>query len=121
MKLQKLTDSFSVCKVSDGSQIDWKSDFIFVGKTDEEFSLVMPTHNVPKNTLECEHHWRSFRIKGVLDFSLVGILSKISQELAAQEISIFAISTFNTDYIFVREKDWKKAITTLSEAGYQFQ
>ena len=63
--------------------------------------------------------WKAFRIQGVLDFSLIGILSKISSVLAENEIGIFAISTFNTDYILTKEENFGRAIEVLSKAGYQ--
>ena len=78
-------------------------------KTDEEKSLVCLTEDVPDNTIEREDGWKAFRIEGILDFSLIGILSQISALLAENEIGIFAISTYNTDYILVKEKNYLKA------------
>ena len=62
--------------------------------------------------------WRGFRIQGVLDFSLTGILSKLSAILAENGVGIFAISTFNTDYILVKAENFDKALKVLSDAGY---
>jgi len=118
MKLNILNESFSVCKVTDYSKIDLSHNFIFTAKTDEEYSLVCPTSLVPDNTLKVEDGWRGMRIVGVLDFSLIGILSKIAGILANNNISIFAISTYNTDYIFVKKGDFKKAILVLEKEGY---
>ena len=73
---------------------------------------------VPGNTIERNDGWRAFRIEGVLDFSLIGILSKISTCLAENGIGIFAISTFNTDYVLTKENDFSKAIEVLELAGY---
>ena len=84
----------------------------------EEKSLVCPISLVPGNTIEREDDWRAFRIEGVLDFSLIGILSKISSLLAANKIGIFAISTFNTDYILTKKEDFDKAIDVLKAEGY---
>ena len=84
----------------------------------EEKSLVCPISLVPGNTIEREDGWRAFRIEGVLDFSLIGILSKISSLLAANKIGIFAISTFNTDYILTKKEDFDKAIDVLKAEGY---
>lgn len=119
MQLKKIKDSFSVCQVENLSEIDWNSEFCFVGKTDEEISLVCPTENVPPRVLRREDGWNAFRIGGVLDFSLVGILSEIAALLAAQKISIFAVSTYNTDYVLTRSGDYKKALDLLQKAGYQ--
>ena len=63
------------------------------------YPLVCMTEHVPDNVTERDDGWKAFRIEGVLDFSLIGILSKISALLAENEIGIFAISTYNTDYI----------------------
>lgn len=72
----------------------------------------------PENTTEREEGWLGFRIQGVLDFSLVGILSKLSGILADNGIGIFAVSTYNTDYVLVKEENYKKALTVLVSAGY---
>ena len=119
MEIKALADLFSVCKVEDATQIDLSKDFCFTAKTDEEISLVCPTKNVPAVTSARDDGWRGFRIQGTLDFSLIGILAKISAILAEQKIGIFAISTYNTDYIFVKEENFTKALKSLSEHGYK--
>ncbi len=121
MELKIIKHTLSVCKVSGVSDIDLAADFYFVGKTDEELSLVCRTEDVPENTLEREDGWRAFRIQGVLDFSLIGILSKISGILAEHEIGIFAVSTYNTDYILVKEENFEEALRVLSLEGYVIQ
>ena len=95
------------------------ADFYFVGKTDEEVSLVCRTEDTPAMTVERDDGWRGFRIQGVLDFSLIGILSKLSGILAEHEIGIFAISTYNTDYILVKEKNFARALSVLAAEGYR--
>ena len=70
-----------------------------------------------QNTTARDDGWRGFRIQGVLDFSLIGILSKISGILADNTIGIFAVSTFNTDYILVKAENFDKAMTVLANAG----
>lgn len=120
MKLKELEGNFTVCKAASVEQLDLNKAFYFVGKTDEELSLVCKTEDVPKGTTDREDGWRGFRIEGVLDFSLVGILSKLSGILAENGIGIFAVSTFNTDYIFVKEEDFAKAQEALTAAGYRF-
>ena len=118
MQLKVIDIEFSVCKVKDYSGIDLNQEYVFTGATDEEKSLVCPVSLVPNNTIEREDGWRAFRIEGVLDFSLIGILSKISSLLAANKIGIFAISTFNTDYILTKKEDFDKAIDVLKAEGY---
>lgn len=119
MQIRKLNDNFSICKLKDFSQVDWSSDFCFAGKTDEEFSWVGPTENVPANVLVQDDGWKAFRIEGVLDFSLVGILAKISTLLAENGISIFAVSTYNTDYVLVKAEKFEAALIFLSETGWE--
>ena len=119
MEIKALSDLFSVCKVEYVKQIDLSKDFCFTAKTDEEISLVCPTKNVPAVTSARDDGWRGFRIQGTLDFSLIGILAKISAILAEQRIGIFVISTYNTDYIFVKEENFAKALKSLAEHGYK--
>ena len=119
MNIQKINDAFSICKVTDYSQVDFTDDYCFIGKTDEEYSLVCKTDSVPNNVICCDNGWKAFRIKGELDFFLVGVLSRISVLMADNCISIFAVSTYNTDYFFIRQKDYSKAIHLLSVNGYE--
>lgn len=121
MKLRIIDTEFSVCKVEDYSEIELSHPFVFTGATDEEKSLVCPTALVPSNTTEREDGWKAFRIEGVLDFSLIGILSKISTLLAENGIGIFAISTFNTDYVLTKTKDFERAIKALESVGYEIE
>ena len=97
MEIKRIDYDFSVCKVEDYSLAKLDSEYCFIGKTDEENSLVCITAQVPPNVTERDDGWKAFRIQGILDFSLIGILSGISGILADYKIGIFAISTFNTD------------------------
>lgn len=119
MRIKVLTVTLAVCKVEDYSQVDLDREFVFTGKTDEENSLVCPENMIPGNAYAVDRGWRGLRIEGVLDFSLIGILSKISGILAANDIGIFAISTFNTDYILTKSENLDKAIKALSDEGYE--
>ena len=119
MKIKVLKETFAICKVEDYSQVDLNGEFVFTGRTDEENSLVCPEEMVPGNASAVDRGWRGFRIEGVLDFSLIGILSKISGILADNGIGIFAISTFNTDYILTRSENLDKAVKALAEEGYE--
>lgn len=116
--IESLPYDFSVCKVEDYSQVDLAALFTFPQRTDEENSLVCLTENVPVNTTEREDEWNAFRIKGTLDFSLIGILSGIAAVLAEKTIGIFAISTYNTDYILVKKADFRRTIDVLKQKGY---
>ena len=119
MTLEKLPYELTVCKLKDASSLDMSKDLYFVGKTDEEVSLVCRTEDVPDNTIVQDDGWRGFRIAGTLDFSLVGILSGISSVLAENKIGIFAVSTFNTDYVLVKKGNFEHALAVLTAAGYE--
>ncbi len=118
MEIKILDHDFSVCKVTNYSCVNFESEYCFIGKTDEENSLICFTNDVPVNSTERDDGWKAFRIQGILDFSLIGILSKISTLLAENKIRIFAISTYNTDYILTKKENYDKAIDVLLKAGY---
>ena len=118
MKIEKIDHDFSICKVKDYSQVNFEREYVFIGRTDEENSLVCITEDVPDNVTERGDGWKAFRIQGTLDFSLVGILSEISTLLAENEIGIFALSTYNTDYILTKSGNYDKALRVLADAGY---
>ena len=118
MEIQILAQPFSVCKISEIAHVQLEQAFTFLSRTDEELSLVCETRNAPLATLAREDGWRGFRICGVLDFSMVGVLAAISSLLAESGISIFAISTYNTDYIFTKEPSLARAVELLTQAGY---
>ena len=80
--------------------------------------MVCKTEDAPNNTIERDDGWKGFRIEGVLDFSLIGILSKISEILADNNIGIFAISTYNTDYVLVKQENYERALDVLKKSGY---
>ena len=118
MKLSVLPQAFTVCQIKDVASVDFTREFVFLSKTDEELSLVCETAFAPQNTLAREDGWRGFRVCGVLDFSLVGILAELSDILAKVGISIFAVSTYNTDYVFTKTDVFERAIAALGEKGY---
>ena len=119
MELRRLNCDLTVCKVAEVGDIDLSGSLFFIGKTDEEISLVCRTEDTPSHTTERDDGWKGFRIQGVLDFSLIGILSKLSSILAENNIGIFAVSTYNTDYILVKSENFPKALSVLSDAGYE--
>lgn len=118
MTLQTLSYELTVCKVGATVDIDFGKDFYFVAKTEEEFSLVCKTEDTPARTIAREDGWRGFYIQGELDFSLIGILAKLCEILAKHHISIFAVSTYNTDYILVQKENFNTAMAVLAAAGY---
>ena len=119
MKIEKIDDEFSICKVEDYSQVNLNSKYCFIGITEEEKSLVCPAREIPGNVTERDDGWKAFRIQGILDFSLVGILSNLTAVLAENNIGIFAVSTYNTDYILTKKENYDRALELLSSCGYE--
>ena len=118
MEIKKIDHNFSVCQVEDYSLVNLNSEYSFIGKTDEEKSLVCITDEVPANVIQRDDGWKAFRIQGVLDFSLIGILAKIAAALADNGISIFAVATYNTDYVLMKRENYQKALDVLKALGY---
>ena len=119
MKLRVFDTPLSVCKLRDANDIDFAHELTFVGITDREISLACPTHAVPENTLAREDGWRAFRIEGQLDFSLIGILARISNVLADAGVGLFAVSTYDTDYILVKAENLEHGLAALAASGYE--
>jgi hypothetical protein len=92
--------------------------FASVTRTAHELSLVCAESAVPQG-IQCEPGWRIFKIEGPLDFALTGILASVAQPLAEAGISIFTISTYDTDYVMVQERDVEKAAHALAAAGHR--
>ena len=119
MEIKKIRSDFSVCKVTDYSLVNLNAAYVFTGKTDGEKSLVCTTSDVPPNVLQRDDGWKAFRIQSVLDFSLIGILARIAGILADHGIPIFAISTYDTDYILVKQDHFQRASDALERSGYK--
>jgi uncharacterized protein len=120
MILELLDKDYTVYKLSVKEEIDSKiigNDFISITKTEDEISIVTVSGAI-KYFEKKEENWKLFKISGILDFNLIGIISKISAILAAQEISIFVMSTYNTDYIMVKKDNLEKTIKVLEQNEY---
>lgn len=118
MELERIAHAFSVCRVREIRAEDLEGEFCFAARTDDELSLVCLSSRVPEDAVAREDGWRALRIRGVLDFSLVGVLAPIANILARNRIGIFAVSTYNTDYILVKEAAFERALALLGENGY---
>lgn len=119
MTIESIDLDFTVCKVKEYDSACFDSEFSFACKTDVENSLVCPTADVPRDTVAREDGWRMFRVAGTLDFSLVGILSRISSVLADNGIGIFAVSTYDTDYVLTKKENMPSALNALRENGFE--
>lgn len=118
MRIECIPGEFAICKVVSWDDIDLDGGFLFVGKTDAELSVVCDAEHVPQRTTACDAGWRAFRFAGQLDFSLTGILARASAVLADAKVGIFAVSTYDTDYILVKAGNWERALAALAQAGY---
>jgi hypothetical protein len=122
LTLKVLTGKYAVVKLAPDEPVpQWAAfgDFTSITRTAEELSVVCPQNHLPEEA-ETERDWRIIKIEEILDFSLVGILAALSSILAEAGISIFAISTFTTDYLLVKNTALEKAIRVLETAGYVF-
>ena len=118
--LEVLPERFGICRFGPNVSIpDWAltSHFYSITQTQEEVSIVCHEGVIPQEILY-EKGWRGLKVQGPIDFSETGILSALAQPLARENVSIFALSTYDTDYLFVREKDLSKTIETLSQEGF---
>lgn len=120
MNLKLIDCNFSVCKINFTAEIPYQDPFVFVGKTNGELSLVCSTASVPDTCIVREDGWRGFRVDGSLEFSLIGILSKITGILAENQISVFVVSTFDTDYVLLKTEQLERAKECLENSGYRF-
>lgn len=118
MELRVIDGDFSICKVREAGPEMYALPFCFIGKTDEELSIVCPTGDVPAETLERNDGWRMFGVTGQMDFSLTGVLAGLSRVLADAGVGIFAVSTYNTDYILVKANQFDHAVGALRKASY---
>ncbi|MDN3651248.1 ACT domain-containing protein [Thalassotalea ponticola] len=119
--LQVLSHTFTIHSFTPETAIPtqvFAEPVFFVGKTQDELSVVVPD-TLSLDSLEAEPNWRALEVLGPLGFSLTGILSEISAVLAAEKISIFAISTFDTDYILVKNDTLERAAQALRRAEYK--
>jgi len=118
MELQKIECEFSVCKIGCIEQVDFSRGYVFLHKTPDEVSLVCESAYVPPDCIAVEAGWRALMVSGVLDFSLVGIIAGISRLLTDAGISIFVVSTYNTDYVLLKDLDFDKGVQVLISGGY---
>ena len=121
LSLQILPDRMAVCRFEPTASLpDWidVSGFCSITRSEEELTIVCRETRLAPGTT-CESGWRCFRVQGVLDFSEIGIIFSITQPLAKSGVSVFVMSTFDTDYFLVKEKDLPKAIDALTAAGHE--
>lgn len=116
LTLSLLPETLAVARLPAGAAlpgwVDWSDPFVTVSRTRDELSVVCPEARLPAEA-KAERGWRGFKVEGPLDFALTGILARLAAPLAKAGISIFAISTFDTDYLLVRTGDLEAATSVL--------
>jgi hypothetical protein len=120
LEINVLAGIFTVCRLATDEDIPaWAegAGFLSVTRTAEELSIVCELASVPEG-VRCEPGWRVLQIQGPLEFGLVGVLAAVAVPLAGAGVSIFAISTFDTDYILVKSSDLARSTRTLRAAGH---
>ncbi len=123
LTLSILPETLVICQMDKDARIpDWllASTFYSITKTAEELSVVCPQTNVPEG-IKRDEGWRCLKVEGPLDFSAAGILASLTMPLAKEGISVFAMSTYNTDYLLVKERHLEKAVQILAQNGHQIQ
>ena len=116
-----LQETFAICRLTKNSSVPkWAllGDFYSVTRTSDELSVVCSQVNVPEG-ITCDKGWRCLKVEGPLDLSLTGVIASLAATLAHASISIFGVSTYDTDYLMVREKDLQRAVLVLSQAGHE--
>ena len=121
LRLDVLAPAFSVCKLDAAGTVPaalLERTYCFVSRTPDELSIVCETAAVPADAIAREDGWRALKVAGPLDFGLVGILAKICSELAASKVPVFAVSTYDTDYVLAKAENLDTAIHALENAGF---
>lgn len=128
MKLRFLNETYSVCQLAPDADIpNWlKGEFVAILRTDEELTIVAPSSSMPapfvhSDQTQVSPDWKCFRVCSELEFDIVGVIAGISKVLAEAKISIFSLSTYNTDYFLVSQTSVQSTKQALTNAGYTFE
>ena len=115
--IKRMDYDFTICKVTDYSLVNRNTEYCFIGKTEDENSLVCFTRDVPQNVIKRDDGWKVFRIQVILDFSLIGIFR--NSRYSCKRINFcFCGFDFNTDYMFVKNRNYEKTMEILKQNGY---
>ncbi len=134
LKYRVLNERLAVCRAAADAPIPvWAqaAEFFCVARTTDELSIVCPQDVCPQNSVQpsvveqngtgvkIEAGWMAFKLEGPFPFSMTGVLASFVQPLAEAQIPIFAISTFDTDYVLVKEENLQRAVTALHGVGHE--
>jgi hypothetical protein len=121
LKLSLVEGALAICRLPPQDEVPgwaWTGPLASVTRTAEELSLICSEEAVPED-VRSEHPWRALRVDGPLDFALTGILAGLTDPLAKASITVFALSTFDTDYLLVPERHLERALRVLRDSGYE--
>lgn len=120
LDLAILDDRLAVCRLGrDEPTPGWASrgSLSSITRTGDELSVVCPESDVPEG-VRAERGWRAFRVSGVIDFALVGVVASLATPLAEAGVGLFVLSTFDTDIVLVKDLDLSRAIEALTTHGH---
>jgi hypothetical protein len=123
LRLSILPETLAICRLEKDREIpDWAfgGGFVSITRTSEELSVVCPQAQVPEE-IKRDLGWRCLKVEGPLDLSATGVLASLATPLAREAISVFAVSTYDTDYLLVQQKDLERAVMVLSQNGHQIR
>ena len=123
MTLELLAGSYAVVRLDARERLpDWAGEgpFVSITRTDAELSVVCPQEAVPP-AARAERGWRCLRVAGPLGFGMTGILASLAGPLASSGVSIFVVSTYDTDYLMMQQRDLDRGIDALARAGHTVQ
>lgn len=121
MKLKQIDGAFSIYKAASTAHIDLAKGIVFAARTDDEISLVCAPEYAPDDATHADHGWTMFRVSGTMDFGLVGVIASIATVLAEAGIPIFVISTFDTDYVLVKQEHAASTRSVLASNGHEIE
>ena len=122
LKFRQIAGVFAVCRLPSDAPIPALPDaasFLSITLTDDELSIVCAAEHAPENA-KCESRWTCFKLEGPFPFNLTGVLTSFLDPLAKAGIPVFAVSTFDTDYVLVKEESAPAALRALRDAGHEF-
>lgn len=120
MDLMKIEGDFSVGKVKSLDAKLLEKDFTFVGKTDQELSLICRTKDMPADTITVEHNWKCFRIAEDASFEKYGMIAYLANIIAGEKTSTLVVGTYDTDYLFIKESKFDQVTKALINDGCRF-
>ncbi|MFI3251604.1 MAG: ACT domain-containing protein [bacterium] len=119
MNFEVLEPEFVICKIESFEEVSIHDEFCFITKTDEEISLICTTRYTPQRTIAIQKNYRGIRLKGPLEFNTVGTIAKLISLLSLNDISVLSVSTYNSEYIFLKNSRLGKAVDILIANNYE--